>query len=122
MGSRGHAPKESVMSSVADVPVTVTPEAAEHIAEWGLQGEFEQIIEQLRRTLPGLLRITATFRPVQYETDDIDRVLIEVGMSDRGIPYDPAVRAYEAWESATFPPDVLRLLMVMVYREQANGR
>jgi hypothetical protein len=109
------------MSSVAEVPVTVSPEAAARVAELGFQPEFEQMIHQLRRTVPGLLRIGVTLEP-QYQTDEADRVVIEADMADRGIPYDPAACDYDRWVVTTFRPEVLRHILVMIFPGTADGR
>jgi hypothetical protein len=108
------------MGSVADVPVNVSPWAAEHITEWGLQREFDQIVEHLKRTIPGLIHIDAMFSPGEDEPH-FDQVMLVAGMWDPGIPHEKAVRDFKAWE-ATLTQEVRDVFPVVFYREPVNGR
>jgi hypothetical protein len=109
------------MASATDIPLTIAPEAAERVAELGLQREFEQMLEHARLLLPGLRRLEVTLAP-PYDTGDEPRVIIDAFIPPRDPSSDLPDRAYEAWVLATFSPDVLRHILLMTGYEAPNGR
>jgi hypothetical protein len=87
------------------VPLTITPEATAHVAELGMQREFEQMLERALQTVPGLqsIKVVLTYNP---ETGDDPRVVIWSYMEDRGLEYDPTEDEWGRWKVTTFPPEV----------------
>jgi hypothetical protein len=94
------------------LPVTIAPEAAAHVAELGLQREFDMMLERIRKIAPGLRSITVTLAP-PYDTGDEFCVLIEVVMDNPHKPYNPAVREWGNWKIQTFSPDVHRHFVLL---------
>jgi hypothetical protein len=92
--------------STTTVPTTITDEAAELIAELGLQAELERMLEQARQTIPRLQRLTVEYRH-PYDTG------IEPGVLINAYCIPPAESAadrtwqqYSYWIIDTFPPEV----------------
>jgi hypothetical protein len=109
------------MSATTEVPLTIQPDAAARVAELGLQREFDEMIEQARRMIPDLRRIEVTLAwPPDYEDDP--RVIIAPIVPNRGVSYLPAEQQYVAWELATYSPDVLRHILLMIGYEEVNER
>src|ERR1043166_735019 len=95
------------------LPVTITPEAAAHVAGLGYQREFEMMLEHTRKFVPGLRSITVELAP-PYDTGDEFCVLIEV-LTDPPpeLPDDPAETEWGNWKIETFSPDVHRHFAMM---------
>ncbi len=91
------------MASAATIPVTITPEAAAHVAELGLQHTFEQILDRARQTIPGLLSLRASFQP-GYGID-IPCILIQAESSEFEAA-DKAADELGLWRITEIPPQV----------------
>lgn len=89
------------------VPVTITPEAAERVAELGMQTELERMLEHTKQAVDGLLRIDVNLAP-PYDTGDEPGILIEPVSCKSFRLGDAADRAWGEWKIDTFPPDVCR--------------
>ena len=109
------------MATTTDVPVTITPEAAARAAELGIRADLDRMVEQARRTFPRMRRMDVILRG-PTETDDDDKILIEVyGPPPVSIP-DPEGQEWERWELKEFPADVLRWVLLLNYYEPADAR
>src|SRR5262249_11592159 len=83
--------------STMTVPLTVTQEAAARVAELGMQREFDQMLEHMRQTVPGLLAIEVELAE-PYDTGDEPRVLIQPIMTNPHLENDPTEWDYINWE------------------------
>ena len=102
------------MATGTDIPLTVSDEAAALIAEWGMQREFEQMVEHTRQTVPGLKSIAAIadFGPCG---DDPGVILCSL-RADPGPGHDRTDWDWGSWQIATFPPQVcIRFTMLSGY-------
>jgi hypothetical protein len=98
--------KETNMNIPVGVPVTITPEAAEHVEKLGMQPELERMLEYLATQIPDVHRLDVVLYP-PYDTDVGDKVVIEVIKSlPPGEELDPAVRQWRNWYCDQFGPDV----------------
>ncbi len=111
------------MASISTIHVTISPEAAAHVATFGQQCEFEQILDYVSQ-LPGLaaLNVILAFDP---EGQDDPRVLLDAYFP----PVGPNVpRTYEAWDQwctwmiANFTGDVTRHFMLMPISGEPHAR
>jgi hypothetical protein len=93
------------MTPPASVPVTITPEAAECVAQLRLQAELQRLVEHTLRTVPALKRITVVLDP-PHDTGMEDHITIEAWRSDALRLDDQTWEEWGAWRDATFPPDV----------------
>jgi hypothetical protein len=98
--------------SSSTAPLVINPDAAERVAQLGLQHEFEQIVEYTCRNVPGLLGLEVTLAPA-YDAGDEPGVILEAS-----VPYRPATDLgvgdrWRDWVLATFPPDVWRHFTLM---------
>ena len=107
------------MSTITNIPATVTPEATAYVAELGLQKEFEQILEHTRQTIPGVLSLRA-----EYDSGygvDTPCVLIEATVRDRSAARE-AHKAWGVWSLTAFPPQVGLNFVLFRVAEPENAR
>jgi hypothetical protein len=107
--------------STMTVPLMVTPEAAARVAELGMQREFEQMLEHVRQTVPGLLAIEVELAE-PYDTGDEPSVLIQAIMKNPHLEYDSTDWDYAAWKVDTFPPEVCMHFCTSSRYETPNER
>jgi len=92
------------------VPVNITPEAAERIAERGLKVPLDQMIEQAVKIVPGIRRVEISLEG-PYDTHDEPYLEATAYRDPRfyqeSDPVTPEERQYDRWIVETFPPDVL---------------
>jgi hypothetical protein len=94
------------MNIPVGVPVTITPEAAEHVEKLGMRAELERMLEYLATQIAGVHELRVVVEP-PYDTDPEERITIEV-IKDlpSGDELDPAVKQWQTWYCASFGPDV----------------
>jgi hypothetical protein len=109
------------MASTTDVPLTIQPDAAARIAEWGLQRQFEQMLEQVRKLIPDLRRLAVVLEP-PYDTHLDEYVVIDATVPFRGEYTLPGEAAYHDWAIASFSMDELEHIHLMVNFEHEYGR
>jgi hypothetical protein len=100
------------MSVPTTIPITISPEAADRVAELGMQKELDIMIEHVRQTAPGLQRIEVT-QAERYDLGGEPGVTIEA-FSDR--PFVPEERTdwdWSRWMIETFPSHVLEHFAMM---------
>jgi hypothetical protein len=102
--------------STTTVPITILPEAAQRVAELGMQAELECMLEHTRQTVPGLRSIEVQLA-LPYDTGNETTIVIEAARDDPHLDYDPTDMDWGGWQVDTFPPDVCRYFVMMsVYR------
>lgn len=102
------------MPTSANVPVTVTAEAAARIADLGIQTEVDRMLDYARRQLPDLDRIDVVLFD-RYEQGDEPGLAIDA-FSRR--PFDPADRVEDdlvRWMVTEFSP-AIRQHVLLSYR------
>ncbi len=105
------------MSATTTISVEIEPQAAELVAELGMQAEFEQILEYLRQNVDGLINLTVRWGD-SYDTGLEPRIVIQ-GLADR-----PWEQVYEAekdmgrWMIETFPPQVWSRFPMILHSPQ----
>jgi hypothetical protein len=109
------------MASTTEVPLTIRLDAAARIAEWGLQRQFEQMLEQVRKLIPDLRRIEVVLEP-PYDTHPDEYVVIDAFVPFRGEYQIPGEMAYHDWAIASFSMDELEHIHVMVNFDHEYGR
>jgi hypothetical protein len=95
------------MADQGTIPVTVTPEAGERIAELGVQAEFQQMLERALQIVPALKRVEVVLEP-PWDTGDEPYLTINAyhgGPPDSGFP---AEDEWGEWKIFAFAPDVHR--------------
>lgn len=101
------------MNQPATVPVTVTPEAAAHVAELGLQREFEQMLEHLRQTVPDLLSIHVVLAE-PCDAGETPRVIFEATHAGPYTAENAIWTEFSEWKLSTFPPEVFSHFQLFV--------
>src|SRR5260370_347093 len=91
------------------VPITVEPEAADRVAELGMQAGLERIVEHTRQTVPGLRAIEVQLA-LPYDTGDETSIIIQATMDDPHVEYDPTDTEWGKWQVRTFPPKVCQII------------
>ncbi|MCI0463269.1 MAG: hypothetical protein L0Z62_40500 [Gemmataceae bacterium] len=109
------------MSAPVPIPVTVDPEAAERVAELGMQAELEHMLEQARQLIPGLWRLQVAFGTPSDTGSDLP-VIIEAYRDPAGRqPDDQTWHRYNQWQMTTFSLDVCRHFRLLIRDETYNG-
>ncbi len=93
------------MAEAATVPLTVTPDAAAHIAELGMQGQFEEMLDHSRRVIPGLRALEVSLQD-PYDLGGGPCVIIDALRDCPREGDDPTQREWGFWQVRTFPPQV----------------
>ena len=109
------------MTTTTTVPFTITDEAVALLRELGLQKEFEQIIEQLKQFVPGLLSIQVRVMTM-YDEGNRQIVLVECEMLDRQLEDDSTQRDWGMLFSSLFPSEVREHFGVLIYFGGPNAR
>jgi hypothetical protein len=101
------------MSAPTTVPLTVTPEAAAHIAQLGMQRECDLMIEHTRQTVPYLRSIAVTLEE-PYDTGDEPGIVIWSTVDHPHPLEDPSETQWSNWKVTTFSPDICRHIVMLV--------
>ena len=89
------------------IAMVVTPEAEAFIDELGVRRPYEQIVEHLRQTIPGLYEINVERDP-PYDLGGDDVLLIRGYRTPMGLEDDRTDRNVGQWVMETFPYDTFR--------------
>jgi hypothetical protein len=109
------------MNAAATVPLVVTPEAQQFIAERGLQSAFEQMIEHARQTIPRLRELSVTLEP-PYDTGDEMTLVLQATMDRPEGERDRTEFTWGYWKAMTFPPEVSTLFTLLTVYTNNHGR
>ncbi len=104
------------MADASTVPITVTPEAAERIAELGVQAEFQQMLDRAVQLVPALKRVEVVLEPAYDEGADPFVVI----QATHGGPWESGSRAEDEWgkwKIFAFHPDVHRHFQMDAFPE-----
>jgi hypothetical protein len=104
------------------IAVNVTPEAAERIAERGLQTSIDQMIEQAVKMVPGIRRVAISLEG-PYDTHE-EPYLDAGAYRDYGLATEDISEeeAYTRWKIENFPPDVLCQVSLHIHWDAPNAR
>ncbi len=93
------------MSATTTIPLEIQPQAAELVAEIGMQAEFEKMLDYLRNNVEGLTNLTVKWGD-PCDTGVEPRIVIE-GEVDRSFDsvYQTETDLHN-WMIAIFPPEV----------------
>jgi hypothetical protein len=108
------------MASSLSIPVTVSQEAAERIAELDYKAEFEQMLDRVRELVPELVSINVWLIP-PYDTGDEPSIILDAYRNGRPPIPDPVQDEYERWVLATFSPNVWRHFSLSVLPEVSHA-
>jgi hypothetical protein len=95
----------------ATIPVMIAEDAAARVAELGMQREFEQMVEHIKRTAPGLraIRVTLEYDPACPSMEPQVVILAHRDdLSGEEALKDRAGWDWGAWQGETFPPQVFQ--------------
>jgi hypothetical protein len=108
------------MPADTTIPVAITPEATDYIAELGMREPFRQMLDHALRTIPGLREIRVTLQPAY----DVGMPCVLLEATKEAIPSgdDPTQREYAYWKSTTFPPQVGQHFVLVIDYGWPNAR
>jgi hypothetical protein len=111
------------MSAEITISVQIAPEAAERIAELGLQREFEQMLDHARQTIPHVSRIEVT-APPRYDLGGDPLVFLEAFVTAPGSTEArmKLERGYDEWVWSIFPQELYHHFVLHISPRVANGR
>jgi hypothetical protein len=106
------------MIPTTNIPVSITPEATRHVADLGLEKEFERVLEHTLQTIPGVRSLRVSLEPA-YDLD-IPCVLLEAPVSDYP-PAQEARKAWGLWRLTELTPEVGQHFMLLLYPEPSHA-
>ncbi|MCI0377811.1 MAG: hypothetical protein L0215_09405 [Gemmataceae bacterium] len=103
----------------ADIPTTIDPEASALAVRLGLQPALSEMVDHVKRNVPGLMSVTVEFAPA-YDTGE-DGILI-LGLRNAVDPSnEDCWEQYRDWNIARFSPDVWRHINLILISHNHNG-
>jgi hypothetical protein len=114
-GGEALLPKEAMAET--GIPITVSAEADQRIAELGMQRELWLMLDHALRTLHGLQAVTVELA-LPYDTGEEPGITIEAALSPSTAQAADNI-AWRDWFLARFPPDIRRYFHLMTH--DANG-
>jgi hypothetical protein len=97
------------------IPITVTDEAKEFIAQLGTQREFEQMLEHTLQSIPDLRSIEVVLDP-DLSGEIGPGIVMWAHRPDTGDAEDPTNWNWGAWKVRTFPPEMpMDIVMLSFY-------
>ncbi len=109
------------MTTIGNIPVTITPAAAGHVEGWGLQREFQQMIDHTLQTVPSLRRIEVTLDECPFSDSPTEPAVMIAAFVP--MPDEPDAQIewdWSAWSIATFSP-AIGIHFVFVVRDAATN-
>jgi hypothetical protein len=103
------------------IPVTINSEAAERIAELGIEREIQQMLDHTKQTVPGVRAIEVE---LQYDPCEpgFPVIVIISYRPNPGPGDDPTNRKWGEWYVDTFPPDAHRRIVMLSCYEEPDAR
>jgi hypothetical protein len=86
------------------VPLTITQEAADFIAEEGLQAVLQKFLDNIPNHIPNLHAISVFLQP-PYDTGGGPCVILDVKRDIPPIAYDPTEWNWRRWVAENIPPE-----------------
>jgi hypothetical protein len=112
------------MATLTTIPVRITDEVAAHVDKLGLQGEMEQMIDHMKRTVVGLRSILVTYEE-NPENTLIDPLVVLCGYEEPSVrePGDVSLElALDRWVVQAFPPEVGSRFVTTLTTGDPDGR
>jgi hypothetical protein len=107
--------------NAARIPITISPAAADRVAQLSMQRELKQMLEHALRTVSGLRSVEVKLA-LPYDTDVETSITIEA-LLDHPNPVEDRTRwEWADWQSATFPPEVCWYIRLMTQYGTTHGR
>ena len=109
------------MTSATTIPLTVTTEAADRVAELGYQAELDRMLEYTRHVVTGVQALEVFLVP-PYDTGDEPGIIIQATCDPAARDVnDPVERRWDDWTIATFAPDVYRHFVLFIVDGTHHG-
>jgi hypothetical protein len=90
------------MSAVAQVPVTIAAEVPAHVAELGMQAEFDRILEHTRQNVSDMQSLNI-YLTGPYDDGDVPCVAFEAQLARTTPVFDGTRKRWGEWFMNTFP-------------------
>lgn len=103
------------------IPFKVTQEAADYIAEIGLQEPFQRILDQIPKHFPFVHEIAVSLVDPQ-DLGGGPRVVFDVTRDHPASKDDSAGRQWNSWMIETFPPEVFQHFTLFPIYVPSNAR
>jgi hypothetical protein len=120
MRTRPRVPRreESLPMSVT-VPITITDEAKDYVAELGMQEPFQRMLDHALVSIPGLRELRVSVQPA-YDVG-MPCILFEALKAFPGLD-DPTEGNWGRWRTSEFPPEVYQHFVLLVVYGTADAR
>jgi hypothetical protein len=108
------------MFTAALIPITVQPEAAELATRYNLHSALDEILDQVKKSVPGLNAVEIEYAP-PYDTGE-PGILIHAHRETAEPPHHECWQRFSAWTTARFSPDVWRHITLILSSTNGHGR
>ena len=103
------------------VPITITDEAKDYVAELGMQEPFQRMLDHAVETISALRELRVSVQPA-YDLGAPCVLLDAVTPPPRSGYYDTTEDEWGRWRVTTFPPEVFQHFVLLVVYEPADAR
>lgn len=106
--------------TLTQVRTTIPREVGDHVASPGVRTEFKEILSQVPKMFPDLLRIECEFDPgIEDESEPV--VGIWVALPDLRPSYPTPHMRFSEWEIKRFPSQILQHFSVLFWHEAVEN-
>jgi hypothetical protein len=106
------------MATSTEIPVAIEPEAAELIAELGLEATLQAILAHCRREVPRLRRIEVTYS-IKHEDPDNPTVIVYCVVEPTVARVLEVDDALADWFLVGHPPEVVQHILVTAVHDHS---
>jgi len=103
------------------VPITITDEAKDYVAELGLQEPFQRMLDHTVASILGLRELRVSLQPA-YDVGAPCVLLDAITPPPPAGRYDPTEDEWGRWKMSTFPPEVFQHFVLLVAYGPADAR
>ncbi len=109
------------MTAIATVPLTITPEAVDRLAELDMQAELEQMLERARQMVSGLTRIRVELAE-RHDLGGDPGVTVRVFREEDDASGEDLESVLGTWMTRSYPPEVCGILAILIDQENNHAR
>src|SRR5436190_10123774 len=103
------------MTSISKIPLGITAEARDYVAELKLDEPLRQMLEHIQNTVKGVRAIQVKLA-MPYDLGDGPRVIFDVKLPETAAE-DRITQQFTRWQIEHFPPEVFQHFVLLTAYE-----